>query len=113
MPRRNISRLQMKARHLGMLRALLAQQVPQAQVCANGSTVNMLNPDGLKIPRFALPPHELCETFDVVAAPLRLKAQANVEQMETLAALRDTLLPRLISGQLRIPDAQRIEEKAA
>lgn len=70
--------------------------------CANGSTVNMLKPDGLKIPRFALPPHELCETFDAVAAPLRLKAEANVEQMETLAALRDALLPRLISGQLRV-----------
>lgn len=70
--------------------------------CTNGSTVNMLKPDGLKIPRFALPPHQLCKKFDAVAAPLRLKAEANVEQMETLAALRDALLPRLISGQLRM-----------
>lgn len=76
--------------------------------CANGSTVNMLKPDGLKIPRFTLPPHELCETFDAVAAPLRLKAEANVEHMETLATLRDTLLPRLISGQLRLPHADRL-----
>lgn len=70
--------------------------------CANGSTVNMLKPDGLKIPRFPLPPHELCEKFDAIAAPLRLKAEANVEQMETLATLRDALLPRLISGKLRV-----------
>lgn len=70
--------------------------------CSNGSTVNMLKPDGLKIPRFALPPHELCKKFDAIAAPLRLKAETNVEQMKTLAALRDTLLPRLISGQLRV-----------
>jgi len=70
--------------------------------CSNGSTVNMLKPDGLKIPRFALPPHELCKKFDAIAAPLRLKAEANVEQMKTLATLRDTLLPRLISGQLRV-----------
>jgi len=81
--------------------------------CANGSTVNMLKPAGLKIPRFALPPHELCETFDAIAAPLRLKAEANVEQMETLAALRDTLLPRLISGQLRVPDAGRLVAETA
>ena len=26
----------------------------------------------------------------------------------TLAALRDALLPRLLSGQLRVPDAERI-----
>ena len=30
----------------------------------------------------------------------------------TLAALRDTLLPKLISGELRIADAQRIVERA-
>jgi type I restriction enzyme S subunit len=75
--------------------------------CANGSTVNMLKPDGLRIPRFALPPHKLCAEFDAIAAPLRLKAEANVEQMGTLTALRDTLLPRLISGRLRIPETTR------
>ena len=32
---------------------------------------------------------------------------ANV-QSRTLAALRDTLLPRLISGELRVKDAERI-----
>ena len=30
----------------------------------------------------------------------------------TLAALRDTLLPRLISGQLRLPEAETILEEA-
>ena len=29
---------------------------------------------------------------------------ANEAQAQTLATLRDTLLPRLISGQLRLPD---------
>jgi type I restriction enzyme S subunit len=30
------------------------------------------------------------------------------QQSGTLAALRDLLLPRLISGELRVPDAERI-----
>jgi type I restriction enzyme S subunit len=30
------------------------------------------------------------------------------EQSHTLAALRDTLLPRLISGELRVKNAERI-----
>jgi type I restriction enzyme S subunit len=30
----------------------------------------------------------------------------------TLAALRDTLLPKLISGELRIKDAERFVERA-
>lgn len=36
---------------------------------------------------------------------------ANHEQAQTLATLRDTLLPRLISGQLRLPEAQAAAEE--
>ena len=32
---------------------------------------------------------------------------ANVHQSRTLSALRDTLLPQLISGRLRVPDAEK------
>ena len=34
------------------------------------------------------------------------------EQAQTLSTLRDTLLPRLISGQLRLPEAQAASEAA-
>lgn len=34
------------------------------------------------------------------------------EQAQTLTTLRDTLLPRLISGQLRLPDAEVVLEEA-
>lgn len=40
-----------------------------------------------------------------VLAPLLERWIANAEQAQTLTQLRDTLLPRLISGQLRLPDA--------
>jgi type I restriction enzyme S subunit len=33
---------------------------------------------------------------------------SNVEASRSLAQLRDTLLPKLISGELRVPDAERI-----
>ncbi|MDO8250351.1 MAG: hypothetical protein Q7T78_11645 [Rhodoferax sp.] len=36
----------------------------------------------------------------------------NEKQAQTLATLRDTLLPRLISGQLRLPEAQTAAEDA-
>jgi len=35
----------------------------------------------------------------------------NEKQAQTLATLRDTLLPRLISGQLRLPQAQAAAEE--
>ena len=36
----------------------------------------------------------------------------NTEKAMTLSTLRDTLLPRLISGQLRLPEAQATTESA-
>ena len=33
-------------------------------------------------------------------------------QSRTLAALRDTLLPKLISGELRLPEAEKLAEEA-
>ena len=36
------------------------------------------------------------------------KIRQNLRQSRTLAALRDTLLPKLISGELRVPDVERI-----
>lgn len=80
--------------------------------CANGSTVNMLKPAGLQIPRFAVPSGELCAAFDAIANPIREIAEANVARIGNLSALRDILLPRLISGKLRLPDAE-VEIEAA
>ncbi len=74
--------------------------------CANGSTVNMLKAAGLEIPQFVYPPAGLAQAFEHLARPIRAKAEANVERIETLSALRDCLLPRLISGQLRLPEVQ-------
>lgn len=79
---------------------------PQIIGCTNGTTVNMLPPDGLERPRFALPPAELINAFERIAAPLHLRTEANYEESATLARLRDALLPKLISGDIRVPASQ-------
>lgn len=73
--------------------------------CANGSTVNMLKPAGLKIPKFVAPPLGLSSTFAEIAATFRLRQEVNVESAELLGELRDTILPRLIYGKLSLPGA--------
>ena len=52
------------------------------------------------------PPKVLIAPFDEIVVPLRLRIVENQQQAQTLAALRDTLLPRLISGKLRLPEAE-------
>ena len=53
-----------------------------------------------------LPPPELINAFSAVVRPPLEKVGRSRQQAQTLATLRDTLLPRLISGQLRLPEAE-------
>lgn len=73
----------------------------------SGTTVLHLAKDGVGSFEFACPPVELVKVFTEIADSLAERRQTNIDQMRTLATLRDTLLPRLISGQLRLPDAEQ------
>lgn len=53
---------------------------------------------------------EVIKAFDSIASDLRMSVVHNLRQIETLESTRDTLLPRLISGQLRLPEAQAMVE---
>jgi type I restriction enzyme S subunit len=54
----------------------------------------------------AVPDSAVAELFGQTIEAMQQKIAANHQQAQTLATLRDTLLPRLISGQLRLPDAE-------
>lgn len=53
--------------------------------------------------QFALPPEPIAQFLDDLVAPMFEQIQANGAQSRTLAAIRDQLLPRLLSGALRVP----------
>ncbi len=58
-----------------------------------------------------IPPTELVRRFNDTVGVLRKSIQAALRENQTLAVTRDTLLPQLMSGALRIKDAeQAIEE---
>ncbi len=58
------------------------------------------------------PTKELIELFGKSVADLHLKKYSNSQENKVLSNLRDTLLPKLISGELRIPDAENLIEEA-
>lgn len=78
----------------------------------SGTTVLHLSKDGVGSYRFALPPAALNIKFEEIASALAKRRQANTDGIRALGTLRDTLLPRLISGQLRIAEAEAELEKA-
>jgi len=55
---------------------------------------------------FLRPSEEVSKAFGEAISPLFISIRHNHEQAQTLTQLRDTLLPRLISGQLRLPEAE-------
>jgi type I restriction enzyme S subunit len=58
------------------------------------------------------PGAEILRAFDVIVGVIRERIFSNSQHAQTLSTLRDTLLPRLISGQLRLPEAQAAAEEA-
>jgi type I restriction enzyme, S subunit len=79
---------------------------------ALGTTRASLNTNILLGFRFLLPSYSLQMRYREFSSSLDQKILANIEQSRTLANLRDTLLPRLLSGELRVREAECIVEGA-
>jgi type I restriction enzyme S subunit len=56
--------------------------------------------------KVVLPPPALVERFAATTSPLSERWISNLHQSRTLATLRDTLLPKLLSGEITIPAAE-------
>lgn len=79
---------------------------------AEGSAYPAVRADQFKQAPLLLPGAFECKRFEKSAMRLRVRAHQAVLESRTLAALRDTLLPQLMSGKLRVRDAERIVEDA-
>ena len=63
--------------------------------------------------KVALPPEPIAAAFTRTIRPMLDRIHANLHQSRTLATLRDTLLPKLLSGELRVVDADTLIQTAA
>ena len=79
---------------------------------SSGSAQQNLNKGLIESHSLVLPPNEVLNAYEESAGALLNCWIANDQQAQTLAALRDTLLPRLISGQLRLPEAEAMVREA-
>ena len=79
---------------------------------ANGSTFMEISKAAFRPISLVLPPREVVASFSEIAGALFERIAANEQQRAGLTDLRDTLLPRLISGKLRLPEAQEQLEDA-
>ncbi|WP_230950333.1 restriction endonuclease subunit S [Xylella fastidiosa] len=75
---------------------------------ANGSTFQEISKSNFRPIPVVVPSESVLEIFQKSADLLYRKMTENERESRSLAQLRDTLLPKLISGELCVPDAERI-----
>lgn len=80
--------------------------IGEAALLANTSTTGVpaisRPTTSLKAISIVVPPLAVSQRFDEIVQPLFLQREQNARQSRTLATLRDTLLPKLLSGEIRI-----------
>jgi type I restriction enzyme S subunit len=69
---------------------------------SNGSTFLEISKSAFKSLQISIPPVQIGNDFQEKIEPIFKKIKKNIIQIRTLSALRDTLLPKLMSGEVRV-----------
>jgi type I restriction enzyme S subunit len=76
---------------------------------AEGTVFGSINKADFHAIKRATPPSALVEAFEKLVFPIDQRIENNENESRTLAALRDALLPKLLSGELRVTDAKVVK----
>ena len=68
----------------------------------NGTVFGSIGKEDFKKLENIIPSTELIDEFQKIAKPIDDKVYSNTIQIRTLTQLRDTLLPKLMSGEVRV-----------
>lgn len=90
----------------------LRREIGRLVSAAHGSVFDTITTTTFEKSVCLLPPEALCTQLERITRPIFDKIIANVAKAQLLSQLRDALLPRLISGHLRLPEAQAQLEDA-
>ena len=93
----------------------IESHLPEFQSIAADKTTTMghIKRQHLSEAKCAVPDLNHLAVANVTFADLLSKRISNVLESNTLATLRDALLPKLISGELRVRDAERFMDRVS
>ncbi len=75
---------------------------------SNGAKMPRINWSDMAKYELALPTQPIAQAYDAAIEPLLKQVIASIHENRRLSKLRDYLLPKLISGDIRIPDAEKL-----
>jgi type I restriction enzyme S subunit len=82
--------------------------VANLQQQAHGSVFDTITRDTLAGVSIVVPPTDMVKAYESEVGPTMERLRTGLFCSQTFAALRDTLLPKLVSGELRVEKAKRI-----
>lgn len=91
---------------------VLRKEIKALTQKAHGSVFDTITTSTFAASKTLLIPNTLLACFEDVATPLFHRILVETQKAQILTQLRDTLLPRLLSGQLRLPEAEELVEEA-
>ncbi|WP_409977282.1 restriction endonuclease subunit S [Pseudomonas sp. HD6422] len=94
------------------LAATLDANIDYLTHVADGGAYPAVRPEVVVGLATVIPPAQILQAFHEIAKPVFACLAENHVQAQTLTQVRDTLLPRLISGQLRLPEAESRAQEA-
>jgi type I restriction enzyme, S subunit len=80
---------------------------------ANGSTFQEISKSSFRPLPVVVPSAPLLKAFEAIARPLYERIRGNEIETRSLVALRDFLLPKLISGKIQLHDAEKLARKVS
>ena len=109
-----LSPKKLEAAEFVYLCATREENIDRLAALADGGAYPAVQPELVHGTPCPVPSEQILECFHAVASYIFRAIHANAERSRVVAELRDTLLPRLISGKLRLPEAQeQIDEVCA
>lgn len=102
-----------QAHHRWFLFEEMRSRVPEMLDRANGSTFMELSRGNFKLMPLGVPSDTSLAELDAALAPLHKKAAQLDRESSRLSALRETLLPELLSGRLRVSEPRNAVEVPA
>lgn len=83
------------------------------QSIAHGSVFSTITRSTFDAILFPRPSDEVLQSFETLVTPIFAKIKANVVETRTLTQTRDLLLPKLMSGEIRIKEAEKAVAEVA
>ena len=84
--------------------------IAYTDACSEGTRMPRTNWNDMSRYEIALPKAEIAKKYTELIQPIINKIVENIHQSRTLAQTRDTLLPKLLSGEIRVDAAAEILE---